>query len=562
MAKWMIATLSSLLLLIAECGAQLDVCGQPPLNSRIVGGQDANDGDWPWQVSLHRNGNHFCGASLINNQWLLTAAHCLASVTPQLAYLGRLRQSGSNPNEVSRSINRIIIHPNYNPRSFDNDIGLLRLSSPVTFSNFIRPVCLADTPSTFFDGTDSWVTGWGRIEEGGAMPQNLMEVEVPVVGNRQCNCDYNPTYQITDNMICAGLREGGKDSCQGDSGGPMMSKDGSRWVQSGVISFGIGCARPEFPGVYARVSRYRGWISDQLGNTNLPGFVTFTSPGTDPDLGTVTCSNQVETGGTTRPPVENVEEVTCGSAPLNTRLLSPGATSAQAGMWPWVASLHFNGSHRCEGTLVNNDVVLTNTECVSGSGSLSDWTVYLGRLRQSGSNSQEVQVSVSGIVTSSQSGQNVALVTLASPVQLSDFIQPICIERDDNAAKWSSCWVAGWTVNQGEGEQILREVQTQLVNCTNILSDNSICTEPLALDQGQSGSPLMCKLDGSWYQAGVLSTNTGREDEPTVFASLSQFNDFLRNQLGELPSPASSGSVPLLFTGWLLASVTLAALCH
>ncbi|XP_077475948.1 polyserase-2-like [Stigmatopora argus] len=560
MVKWMSATLP-LLLLIAECGAQLDVCGQPPLNSRIVGGQDANDGDWPWQVSLHRNGNHFCGASLINNQWLLTAAHCLDGITPQLAYMGRLRQSGSNPNEVSRTIDRTVMHPNYNPRSFDNDVGLVRLSSPVTFSNFIRPVCLADTPSTFFDGIDSWVTGWGRIAEGAPLAQNLMEVEVPVIGNRQCNCDYNPTYQITDNMICAGLREGGRDSCQGDSGGPMMSKEGSRWVQSGVISFGIGCARPELPGVYARVSRYRVWISDQLGNTNLPGFVTFTSPGTDPDLGSVTCRNQAETAATVRPTVNNPQEqVTCGQAPLNTRLLGSGAMSAQAGTWPWVASLHFNGSHRCEGTLVDNDVVLTNAECVSGSGNLSDWTVYLGRLRQNGSNNQEVQVSVSRIVTSSQSGQNVALVMLASMVQLSNFIQPICIGRDDNMANWSSCWVAGWT--DGEGEQILREVQTQLVNCTNILSDNSICTERLELDQGQSGTPLMCQLDGSWYQAGVLSAETARENEPTVFADLSQFNDFLRNQLGNFLSPASSGSVPLLFTGWLLASAALAALCH
>ncbi|XP_019727190.1 mast cell tryptase-like, partial [Hippocampus comes] len=102
-----------------------------------------------------------------------------------------------------------------------------------------------------------WVTGWGNIGQGIPLPppQNLMEVQVPVVGERQCDCYYGGGV-ITDNMICAGLSEGGKDACQGDSGGPMMSKQGSVWVLSGLVSFGRGCALPKFPFVYTRVSRY------------------------------------------------------------------------------------------------------------------------------------------------------------------------------------------------------------------------------------------------------------------------------------------------------------------
>nr|XP_061805640.1 serine protease 27-like [Nerophis lumbriciformis] len=482
----------------------ITVCGQPPLTSRIVGGQNAIEGDWPWMVSLHRRGSHFCGASLINNQWLLTAAHCFGSSNgPVTAYLGRLTQSGPNPNEVSRNVDMTILHPNYNPSTFDNDVALLRLASPVTFNNFIRPVCLADTASTFFTGTDSWVTGWGRITEGGALPNDLMEVEVPVIGNRQCNCDYNPSSQITENMICAGLRNGGKDACQGDSGGPMVSRQGTVWVQSGVVSFGEGCARPERPGVYARVSQYQAWISNELGNTNLPGFVTFTSPGTDPDLGPVTCNDQSVTSGTAPPPPpspspsppsvtdELQSSVTCGNAPLNTRLSGPGVGSAPAGFWPWMASLHFNGSHRCGGTLVDQDVVLTSAQCVSGSSSASDWTVFLGRLRQIGSNSEEVEVNVTRIITSRQPGQNVALLTLASPVPLSNFIQPICIESVVTFDTGSSCWAAGWSAERGGEEQILQEIQTEIVDCVNISSTGNICTEPVALDQSAtlSGPP-------------------------------------------------------------------------
>ncbi|XP_031417422.1 testisin-like [Clupea harengus] len=187
----------------------------------------------------------------------------------------RQTQQSSNPNEVSRSVDRIVLRPNYDNKTNDNDIAMLRLSSPVQFTNFIRPVCLAASGSVFNNGTDSWVTGWGSIGEGVALPfpETLQEVEVPVVGNRQCNC-LNGAGTITENMICAGLLAGGKDSCQGDSGGPMVNKQQTVWVQSGVVSFGFGCARPELPGVYSRVSRYQSWIGSQI-QSDPPGFVTF-----------------------------------------------------------------------------------------------------------------------------------------------------------------------------------------------------------------------------------------------------------------------------------------------
>uniref|UniRef100_A0A3P9AYB0 Peptidase S1 domain-containing protein n=1 Tax=Maylandia zebra TaxID=106582 RepID=A0A3P9AYB0_9CICH len=256
------------------------------LNTRIVGGQVAPVGSWPWQVSLQRFGSHFCGGSLINSQWVLTAAHCFRSSTPTglTVNLGLQSLQGSNPNAASRTVTQIIKHPNYNSGTNDNDICLLQLSSPVNFSSYISPVCLAASDSIFYSGVNSWVTGWGDIGRGVPLPspQNLMEVEVPVVGNRQCNCNYG-VGSITDNMICAGLSAGGKDSCQGDSGGPMVIKQSGRWIQAGVVSFGEGCALPNFPGVYARVSQYQTWINSQI-SSNQPGFMTFTSTGTNSDL--------------------------------------------------------------------------------------------------------------------------------------------------------------------------------------------------------------------------------------------------------------------------------------
>ncbi|XP_056144800.1 serine protease 1-like [Lampris incognitus] len=267
-----------LALIVHGTKAQLQVCGIATLNNKIVGGEDAPAGTWPWQASLHRGGAHFCGGSLINSQWVLTAAHCFRSTSTSglIVYLGRDTQESINVNEVSRTVSRVIVHPGYDDSTNNNDVALLQLSSSVDFTDYIQPVCLAAENSVFGAGTSSWVTGWGTVnsDEPLPSPQRLQEVQVPIVSNSQCDSSYGGG--ITDNMICAGLSEGGKDSCQGDSGGPMVSKQGNNWIQSGIVSFGKGCAEPNFPGVYARVSRYQSWINSQI-TSNQPGFLTFDS---------------------------------------------------------------------------------------------------------------------------------------------------------------------------------------------------------------------------------------------------------------------------------------------
>lgn len=271
--------LLSLLLCVSGAQTANIVCGSAPLNkkTRIVGGETADPGSWPWQVSLQRNGFHFCGGSLITEEYILTAAHCFQGsgyTTSGLAVvLGEDSLSTSSSNQVSRSVSRIINHGGYDSDSNNNDISLLKLSSPVTFTDYIQPVCLTAADTSPDVGSNVWVTGWGTLSSGGSSPDRLQEVQVPVVSQSQCASSYgSQNIDINDNMLCAG--EAGKDSCQGDSGGPLVYKINGTWAQGGVVSFGIGCALSSFPGVYARVSQYMTWISENTGKT--AGFIDAT----------------------------------------------------------------------------------------------------------------------------------------------------------------------------------------------------------------------------------------------------------------------------------------------
>merc|ERR1711981_64396 len=145
----------------------------------------------------------------------------------------------------------------------NNDFIILKLSSTLTFNDNVGPACLPDpdhAPDT--KGQTCFVSGWGTLSSGGSSPSSLQWVAVPTVTNQQCSQAYSG---ITDSMICAGLPEGGKDSCKGDSGGPFVCRDNGKAVLTGVVSFGIGCALPDYPGVYARTTAVLDWVKANMG---------------------------------------------------------------------------------------------------------------------------------------------------------------------------------------------------------------------------------------------------------------------------------------------------------
>lgn len=242
----------------------------------IVGGEDAVEGEFPWQAALLQasDGDWWgCGGSLISPTWIATAAHCVTVgpfVFPSSALnvaVGRLDVNDSSQGQRI-AVAEVIVHPDWNPLTFDSDVALLRLTEPAVLTDTVQPIALA-TPADaglIADGQLATVTGWGALEEGGtAVPPVLQKVSVPLVAQAACEFAYSTVgLEVTDNMLCAGLIQGGKDSCQGDSGGPLVVSDGSSGYKlAGIVSWGEGCARPGLPGVYARVTNFADWIGLQ-----------------------------------------------------------------------------------------------------------------------------------------------------------------------------------------------------------------------------------------------------------------------------------------------------------
>ncbi|OQV25002.1 Enteropeptidase [Hypsibius exemplaris] len=243
-------------------------------SARIVGGEDALPGQWPWHVALYRDGLYACGATLLDKQWLISAAHCFFPHMYRFwaARLGSWRLSSMPPQQQIIKISQAVIYDGYDHfGSSDGDIALLRLERPVELSNWVRPVCLPldDHVPGSLPGEACKAIGWGLRAEDGSKADILQEVDVPVLNNTDCNSLQDPEYfgKISDSMMCAG--QTGRDSCQGDSGGPLLcNTDKNNWFLAGVVSFGSGCGGGSTrPGVYSRISKFSRWIESVLTNS-------------------------------------------------------------------------------------------------------------------------------------------------------------------------------------------------------------------------------------------------------------------------------------------------------
>ncbi|KAG7254988.1 hypothetical protein CRUP_034842, partial [Coryphaenoides rupestris] len=293
------------------------VCGQParplpPHQRRVVGGRPASQGLVPWQALLAvEDGSRvparrwFGAGALLSARWVLTAAHVLQSqrrdasvvalATEHITvYLG-LHDVRDKQRSTRRSVDQVLLHPDFQPLNYDNDIALLRLDQPVRFTGLIRPICLPkprgqDAQPTPLPHSLGLVAGWGissPSNDSASLTSNpsltsdpnmtsevLQYVKLPVVDQKECEESYasrSLAYNITLNMFCAGFYEGGRDTCLGDSGGAFVMQEQQGWAVFGLVSWGgpEDCGSQRVYGVYTRVTNYITWILTHL-DTNSP----------------------------------------------------------------------------------------------------------------------------------------------------------------------------------------------------------------------------------------------------------------------------------------------------
>ncbi|KAK2577208.1 hypothetical protein KPH14_003358 [Odynerus spinipes] len=249
-----------------QCGISVS---KQTAQRRIVGGDEAGFGSFPWQAYI-RIGSSRCGGTLVNRYHVVTAGHCVAKASARQVQvtLGDyvVNSASESLPAYTFGVREIRVHPyfKFTPQADRFDVAVLRLDRPVHYMPHISPICLPEKNEDFL-GQYGWAAGWGALQAGSRLrPKTLQAVDVPVIDNRVCERWHRSNginVVIYDEMMCAGYRSGGKDSCQGDSGGPLMLEKTGRWYLIGIVSAGYSCAQPGQPGIYHRVAKTVDWIT-------------------------------------------------------------------------------------------------------------------------------------------------------------------------------------------------------------------------------------------------------------------------------------------------------------
>ncbi|XP_022242785.1 transmembrane protease serine 9-like [Limulus polyphemus] len=499
-------------------------CGVRSLRpyGRIVGGRNSYFGQWPWQVLVKEATwlglfqKNKCGGVLLNSKYVITAAHCqpgfLASL---LVVLGEHDVGGDleSLKPVVKNVKRMIVHRNYNAQSFENDLALLELETPVQFQPHIVPICLPENEEDF-TGKTAFVSGWGKLFHGGPVPEVLQYVKVPIVRNSKCQQMFlkaGHIKAIRDNFICAGYETGGQDSCEGDSGGPLMvQRDDGRWVLVGTVSHGIKCADPNLPGVYMKTTAYKPWIEIQ--QFTRRGFIRdlvelYKRPlpirqgifSLDGCIGkgrcefTLSCMMSGGQVGSSCGPLftcciySSEEKINpeyyglvrndpyCGR---NARRISRvvGGDDASFGQFPWQALIKVKGS-RCGGALVGRRHVVTAGHCVAKSQhepykievNLGE---YVLNSKIEGLPSEkfgvfEVRLHPRFQFTPQADRFDVAVLILDRPVPYRGNIRPICLPEKNADFLGQIGYVTGWGALEPGSKlrpKVLQHVPVPVIN--------------------------------------------------------------------------------------------------
>ncbi|XP_048865521.1 ovochymase-1 isoform X2 [Brienomyrus brachyistius] len=474
-----------------------------------------------------------CGGAILAPGWVISSAHCFQMHrSPRLweVMAGKhdLTNSQEECQQVSR-ISKIVTHEYYSEITKANDVALVKLKVPLTFTNCVVPIDVTQQPPE--PSKTCTVTGWGSTTESGPHAEMLQEVNVTVMSRSEC-AQYYPG-EVDSSMMCAGKPQGGADACQGDSGGPLSCFCGDRYELVGVVSWGVGCGRPKKPGVYTNLTRYVKWINSVMEDdalqirsntikTHAESLVLCGQPNIQPCWQSSDYARVVQVKHKLR--VENIQ-------------------SACPHSWPWQVSLQTHGRHYCTGTLIHRDWVLAAYHC--NTRAKTD-TVVLGIDNLDITEVQEIPVKA--VYTLPQNDysppiNDVALIRLLRPARTGVTVAPVClpnaeIELNDS---WD-CATAGWgttSVAMYKTPEVLHQARLRLVDDTvcrrswggDFDDKRHLCASAAGSQScmGISGAPLLCQKNSTYYLFGLLTWGSRQcvDSRPAVYTKLVHYHSWI-----------------------------------
>ncbi|XP_065296042.1 transmembrane protease serine 9-like [Dermacentor albipictus] len=507
-----------------------DGCGRTPIapaleshEDRVVGGHEAVPGSWPWHAGLHSSpffeSAYFCGGALISDRHVLTAAHCLEyrAAYNVFAHVGSHSRSSRDLTEQYVRAEHLCMH--VDPTM---DIGIVKLSSSVNFTDTVRPACLPEPGSELADRTTLYVTGWGQTDEFDphSRPEGLKQVMTKSVANDRCVKEF---HEVPNYLLCGSFEDG--TPCQGDSGGPLVRKgDDGAWVLEGIVHKGgqlCKTLRNTRAMRYVKVSHFVNWVDDYMradAEGRADSFCDM-APNFKLDRGE-TCDSESEEGDYALIAEEGVGVgsrqnmvlssaggavalalvfwaagfVEARSAPtfeqcgrpaiepvLNAEDRILGGTEAAPGSWPWQAGfqLHHNLNferHFCAGTLIDRRHVITASHCVRYLPPVVHFLirVHLGSHSREATDPGEIEVGIEHACehrASFKTYNDIAIIKLDRDVPLSKFIQPVCLPKyslNDTLPGNTELYATGWGKIDGDTDgdmaDVLRQLETRTLN--------------------------------------------------------------------------------------------------
>ncbi|XP_054163350.1 transmembrane protease serine 9-like [Oppia nitens] len=559
----------------------------------IVGGEKAAEYEFPWIVSFQRpKGNlmvHFCGGSIINDRWLLTAAHCFQGVfnttmRKMKAVVGTTQWASIGTNGAAYEFEGVFNHENYDPEVYANDISLIKTKKPIEFSDsktmyFINSVCISDEKTKL--PATATVYGWGYLKEEGEPSPDLMKVTVSKYDTKLCNDAYQEFVgNFTPQMFC--YMSPGKDSCKGDSGGPLTAVMKKKGTQIGIVSFGHGCARPKTPGIYQEVGKFHDWIVETINKykyhliiksmlfksaillfliinqcllSKKSGYLplvgnNFTKSGNDfyYQKKTITTTN-VYKGPSTR-----INPSNCGKIGISGRIV--GGNEADIRDFPWMVSFQKTiGSkyeHICGGSIINPRWILTAGHCFFGhKHSLGKIRAMVGSTNLNDTNEGNTYNIEKLVIHENferiNYNNDIALIKVKHPIEYKNnganhFVNCVCLPApNDNPPK--NVRVYGWgRLGQFDSvSKVLMKVNLQKSDtskCNDVyrkyvgqFTKEMICYTNPGKDacQGDSGGPLSAIVNEKEYQFGIVSFGQGCNENnyPGVYTNVALYRDWI-----------------------------------